>query len=237
MKKLAGFLFAFFGLLVFVQTAFADGVQNCQAIYGGGQVCPPQVSFNIHKQVQNPTQGLPAGRQGGQFVDNLSINDPHYLPSQTVPFQVTITNTGNSTLKNVNVVDTFPQFISYFSGSGNFDSNKNTLSFKLDSLDVGKSQTFSIVGKTSDAKFLPSNQNTVCVINQAQATDQNGVAQNSSSQVCIEIQAPPKVFENIPMKQTPPTGPEDLPLLALIPTAAAGIFLRIKSMKVFGKSK
>ena len=70
--------------------AFASGAySNCDVVYGGGEVCPPNVSFTLDKLVQSPTKG-------GQFVDNLTVNDPMFNPNQDVTFQVKVKNTGDS---------------------------------------------------------------------------------------------------------------------------------------------
>ncbi len=68
--------------------AQAAGTSNCQVIYGGGEVCNPQISFNLDKKVQKPTKG-------GELVDNLSIIDEKFFSGHDVVFKITIQNSGN----------------------------------------------------------------------------------------------------------------------------------------------
>ena len=72
--------------LLFASTgsALAAGSEsNCQVIYGGGEVCETKVKFTINKLVQNPGKG-------GNYVENLNINDPRLKPGQNVNFKIVI---------------------------------------------------------------------------------------------------------------------------------------------------
>lgn len=219
---IAGFLISGFG---FTPKAFAD----CQPIYGGGQTCT-SFSFSIRKLVQVP------GKGGGDYVNNLSINDPKYSPSQTVNFEIIVTNTGSETIPTVTVVDTFPDFLTFVSGPGSFDTNKKTLTFSVTNLEAGKSTTpFIVVGKIADEKSLPTDQGIICPLNQATGTDSNGLINSSSTQFCVQKgvlgAAVPQVFTAPKVVSTPATGPEMLPLISLIPGGLAGLILRKKSKK------
>jgi uncharacterized repeat protein (TIGR01451 family) len=196
-------------LSVLPNKAFAD----CQALYGGGQTCT-SYTFTVEKLVQVPG--------AGNFVDNLSINDPRYSLSQIVNFEIVVTNTGNSTISSITLTDTFPQFIQFVSGPGSFNSNNKVLTFAVNNLGAGQSQTFNVSGKVYGSG-VP--QGITCVVNQVSGVDNNGNTNNSSSQLCIQRTAK--------ITTTPPTGPEMLPLMALIPGALGGIFLRKKSKHNF----
>jgi uncharacterized repeat protein (TIGR01451 family) len=210
-------------LSVFSPKAYAD----CQPIYGGGQNCT-SFNFTINKMVQMPN--------GSNFVDNLSINDPKFSPSQTVNYELIVTNTGNQTIPTLNVTDTFPQFISFVSGAGSFNSSNNTLSFTISNLGAGQSQTFNLVATTASSSTLPGG--ITCVVNQANANDTHGDNASDSSQVCIQngvVPTPTPVRVVLPattVKVTPPTGPELIPLALLFPGALGGLFLRKKSKKI-----
>lgn len=220
MKKLFTFItfFAFAALLFNVQSAKAD----CTALYGGGQSCPPSYNFTIQKLVQTP------GKGGGNFVNNLSVNDPKYAPEQNVTFKLTVKNTGTQSIPSLTVVDTFPSYLSFVSGTGTYDSNNRTLTFIVYNLNGGESRDFTIVGKLSGANMLPSDQGIVCLVNNASVTD-NNTQNSSSSQFCVEKQVLGKVYPAPKITTTPPTGPEMLPLIGLIPTAFAGFSLRKKT--------
>lgn len=233
MKNLVYFSLAFTALaflsLLSTKQIFAD---TCQVVYGGGEICPPSVTFSVNKLVQKPGTG--------DFVDNLSVSDPKYSANQLVNFQVIIKNTGNTKIANTQVVDTFAQFLSFVSGVGNFDSNTRNLTFTIDSLDPGGTAIFNITAKTVEEKLLPVDQGIICIINQVKATESNGVVGSDTAQVCIEkkvlgiqVTPTPQVFGQVKgASTTPPTGPEIAPLLALIPTAVSGLFLRRFSKKI-----
>ena len=173
------------------------------------------------------------GKGGGDFVDNLSINDPKYSPTDVVSFKILVKNTGTQTIPTITVVDTFPQFINFVSGPGTFDSTAKTLTFTINNLGAGQSQKFDVSGKVSDASLLPSDQGVICLINNAKGTDNNGITNTSSSQFCVQkvLQHNSSGFcNNKLITTTPATGPEMLPLLALIPGGLGGLILRKKAI-------
>lgn len=214
------------GLSLMPSNAYAE----CQAIYGGGQTCPPSYSFSVQKFVQTPGKGSNA-----DYVNNLSINDPKYSPTQTVSFKITVQNTGSQTIPTITVTDKFPQFINFVSGSGSFDSNSKVLTYTIGNLAAGQTSTQIVTGKIAEANLMPSDQGVVCLINQATGTDSSGVTNTSSSQFCIQKSVlgttEPQVFAAPKIVKTPATGTEMLPLMALIPGGLAGFILRKKSIK------
>ena len=217
MKKILFSLFLLSALSFLRGKAYAD----CTQIYGGGQICSSS-SFTLQKFVQVPGQS--------NFVNNLSVNDPKYSLSQTANFQLVVTNTGTTNISSVTVVDTFPQFVSFIAGPGSFNNSNNTLTFVVSNLNVGQSQTINLSGKIANTN-VP--QGITCVINQAAGTDNNGNSNTASSQLCItnvvNVTPAPVILPVTKVKTTPATGPEMLPLLALIPGALGGLFLRKKS--------
>lgn len=230
-----GFVLLFTAVVAQASVSNAQ-TSTCQIIYGGGEICPPSVSFSVSKLVQKPGTG--------DFVENLSINDPKHAPSQEVTFQVNIKNTGTTKLTKTQVVDTFPAFLSFVSGAGNFDANTRNLTFTVESIDPGATVSFTIVGKTVEEKLLPLDQGIVCIINQAKATEEHGVTATDTSQLCIEKKVlgaavtPQVVTTTKGAVITPPTGAEFLSLLGLIPTGIAGLVLkRYASFKKSGKQK
>jgi uncharacterized repeat protein (TIGR01451 family) len=218
------FLFSALGFLP--GKAYAD----CQTVYGGGQTCTYS-SFSLQKFVQIPGQS--------NFVSNLYSDRPFAL-SQTVNFQIVVVNTGTQNLSSVTLVDTFPQFISFVSGPGSFNTSNNTLTFVANNLNIGQSQTFNVSGKIASSG-IP--QGTPCVMNQVTGTDNNGDTNAASSWFCIQnvvnptptptvVPTPtPAVLPVTQVKTTPPTGPEMLPLMLLFPGALGGLYLRRKSKK------
>lgn len=232
MKKLLVIFFAL-SFLFLTKTAHAD--VTCEPIYGGGITCPQQGNLVISKKVLNP--------QTNNLVHTLDINGAKFSPGQIVTFQLTVTNTGNAVINNITVKDIFPQFVDFLTGNGNFDSNTKTLTFNIAKLNPGESQNFNLQGKIVSIEQMPSDQSIVCVVNQAIATaNESGQQSQDNSQFCIQkITVTPtplpvtkgglKVFPPQQVTVTPPTGPEMIPLLALIPTGLTGLIIRKKSNK------
>jgi uncharacterized repeat protein (TIGR01451 family) len=227
MKKLItlSIVFAFAALLINVQSVNAD----CKALYGGGEECPPSHNFNIDKKVQTP------GKGAGAYVDSLSVNDPKYSPNQNVTFRLVVTNTGNQTIPTLTVVDTFPQYLTYVSGEGSYNSGNRTLTFNISNLEAGKSREFIIVAKLANENMLPSDKATICLVNHASVTD-NSNQNTDSAQFCVQKQVLGKVFPAPDVKSQPATGPEMIALIGLIPAALAGFALR-KRTKFQGGEK
>ncbi|MCL4354515.1 hypothetical protein M1349_03540 [Patescibacteria group bacterium] len=221
------------GFLILAKTfALADDT-NCQPIYGGGQTCVNKGKIQLNKKVQKPGTD--------QFVENLSRdNDPRFAPNQSVSFQLFVTNTGEQTLGQVEVKDTFPQFVNFTSGPGDFDNNTKTLTFLVFNLNPNETRTFTIVGTTVDTNNLPGNQGITCVVNRAEAVSDNNTSSDNAT-LCIEkvlpTPAPSVTKGGLPVvttpkiTTTPPTGPEMLPLIGLIPAGIGGLFLRRKADK------
>jgi uncharacterized repeat protein (TIGR01451 family) len=212
-----------------VAPAFAD--TSCQPTYGGvygGSNCKPSSHITIDKKVQNP--------QSGVFVDNLGVNDPTFGPDSIVTFQIKVTNTGNTTLDTVTIKDFFPQYIKFSGGAGSYDTERNTLTLTMNGLQPGDSRSVTVGGRVADAKDLPSDKMTTCVVNKAEAKA-NDMTVSDTANLCIEKQAhvtkggltvapAPKVTK------TPATGAESLILFGLAPLGSLGYLLRKKTNTV-----
>lgn len=227
MKKALIAITAVLLTLSVVTAAFAAGNSECQVIYGGGEVCNTQVKFSINKLVEKPGQA-------GTFVDNINANDPKYAPNQNVNFKIIVTNTGNKKIESATVTDTFPSFLTFVAGNGTYDQNSKKLTYTISNLDPGKSFESIITARTSEEKFLPQDQGTICFSNQVEARESFGATASDASQVCVEktvivAKPTPQVFTTIPPKSIPNTGPEMFSLIALVPAALGGIALRKKS--------
>ena len=227
MKKLFSILVL--GALLFAykpQTASAD----CTALYGGGESCPPSFSFDVQKSVQRP------GKSGDYVIGGFSFNDPKYSPSQTVSFEITVKNTGSQTIPTITVVDTLPQsFLSFVSGKGSFDANTKKLTYTINNLEAGKTDKNTVTGKIADSNLMPSDEGIICLVNNVEGTDSNGLKDSAQGQFCVKKQvlggSTPQVLPAPKVTSTPATGPEMLPLLALLPGALGGFILRRKSQK------
>ena len=204
--------------------AFADSTTtNCQPVYGGGQTCNT-TALTLNKEVQNP--------QSGEFVNSLGINDPKFSPGQTATFRLTVTNNGNDRLNNITIKDTLPQFLTFVSGTGSFDSGSKVLTITVDGLNGGESKSFTFQAKAADANTLPADQGITCVVNQATATADNNLSAQDNAQMCIQKQVLSTtkggllVFPAPNVTSTPPTGPEAWVLATLVSSFGAGLAFR-----------
>ena len=220
-----------FGLIAVKTTYASYGSVACQPIYGGGETCATADKVTLDKKVMNPATGTKGMIEA--YVDNLSINDPKYLPDQTVKFQLTVTNVSNSVLSEVDITDTLPSYINFASGPGSYDKNKRVLTIKVMNLNPNESRTYTVAAKVADISKLPMGQGNVCVVNQASAVFESDQSMDNSAFCISENQPTTKgglpIYPAPTMSQTPATGPEMLPLLGLIPTAGFGLLLRRKS--------
>ncbi len=238
MKQLFTALFIFSAYLTFAQTANAAGTVTCQPIYGGGQTCIQAGNVAIDKKIAHP--------KTNSLVDTLTINDDKFAPESVVTFQLAVTNTGGSKINRIQVRDVFPQYADFSAGVGNYDSGNKTLTFEVNDLNPNETRTFNLVGKVVTASALPVDRGVVCIVNQAIAKDMANSGQESrdTAQLCIQKDLPVtvtqpeqptetkgglKVFPPQKTFTTPATGPEMLPLFALIPTGFLGAFLRKKA--------
>jgi uncharacterized repeat protein (TIGR01451 family) len=229
MKKTYFLAIILMAIFSFVAPAKSFADTSCQPIYGGGQTCVTSGNVSLNKMVLNP--------QTNQFVDNLNINDPRYQPGFITTFQISVTNTGNSKISKISVKDVFPQYLTYSSGPGNFDSNSKTLSFEVDNLSANETRKFTVIGKVVDANQIPIDQGgVVCVVNQSTATnlDNNSQAASDNAQFCIEKIAAGKGFPVVstttPITVTPSTGPESQHLLFITIGGIIGLILRKHSL-------
>ena len=220
-----------FGLITAGASYASYGSEACQPIYGGGQTCDYSNKFVLDKKVLNPASATKGGTE--TFVDNLTINDSRYAPGQIVKFELTVTNTGNTTLSEITLTDIFPSYTTFVSGPGTFDKSNNTFTLKVVNLNPSESRKYIVEGKINTSSNLPSGQGVVCVVNQASAIYSNDESRDNS-QFCIEIPTTTTkgglpVMAAPVITETPATGPEMLPLLGLIPAGIGGLLLRRKS--------
>lgn len=209
MKKLILFFsFAFIAYLISPISAFA----GC-----GGQYESPCQSYSmlVDKMVAKPGTS--------DYVDNLSVSDPRFKPSEYVMFKVTIKNTSTTTLGGMTAKDYVPDYLTPIEGPpGTFDANTRIITWDAGFFNVDEQKTYFFKMQINSQANLPANQGLFPVVNKAQAWS-NQMTDDDSSTLFIEKQVatPPKV---------PSAGPEmGLTLIALqMAGVGAGIYLRKK---------
>lgn len=205
----------------------AAGTSQCQVVYGGGEVCEDKIQFTLDKKVLMPTKG-------GDYVDNLTINDARFEIGNTATFRISLKNTGDRKIDSLTVVDSLPNHLDFVSGPGTYNNSNRTITYTINNLEKGAVNDQVFVVKVSNS--LPANQGVVCLTNKVTATDNNGISAKDSAGLCVQqsINAvqptpAPQVYNKVPVKNIPNTGPEMIPLLGLIPAGLTGLFLRKKS--------
>jgi len=207
MKKIFAFLVVVFSFLVITISAFA----GC-----GGQYESPCQSYSIlvDKMVQKSGTA--------DYVDNLSVSDPRYLPGSYIMFKVTIKNTSTTTFGGMTAKDFVPNYLTPIEGPGTFDSATRTVSWDAGSFAVDEQKTYYFKMQINSQANLPADQGLFCLINKAQAWS-NSITDDDSSQFCIEKQVavPPKV---------PSAGPEMGLLLLAGNLLGVGFGLKLKKI-------
>lgn len=225
----------------------AQQVSECRPLFGGGPSCIQNGDLTLDKKLRNP--------QTNEFIDHADITDPKFQAGQAVVFQLHVRNTSNRALNDVLVTDIMPQYITYTKGPGTYNRETNILTYSLEKLEAGQTQTLTVEGKVVAANALPKTAGALCVVNQATATQGRNTG-SDNAQFCLQTpgstiaqtqqqnqtpqtQNPPS--GTVSNKSTPPvlptpnvttspkTGPELLALVGLIPAAATGFYLRRKT--------
>lgn len=211
MKKIIIFSLFVFGFLFSVSTVKAD----CVGQYGQyGQPCN-SYSMLVDKMVLKPGTS--------DYVDNLSVSDPRFKPSEYVMFKVTIKNTSTTTFGGMTAKDFVPDYLTPIEGPGTFDATTRTISWDAGSFAVDEQKTFYFKMQVNSQSNLPDNQGLFCLSNRAQAWS-NTTTDDDSSQFCIEKQVTGTT-------KVPSSGPEMGILLfsGELALLGAGIYLRKKA--------
>lgn len=209
------------------------GEVPCQPSYGKDKCDKPDILLD--KKVADPTTVGMKGATPSNYQDNFGFNSEKYVPGQQVPFQISVTNTGNKTLKDIKVEDTLPKDILYVSSVGKYDAATHKVSFTIESLAPNEKKTIELIGQVVASDKFPSDQTVICsIVNNASATVEN-VTSSDKSEICVKKESvggpkiDKKVYPAPKAKKTPPTGPEAIALLPIIGGAISGYMLRRKT--------
>ncbi len=177
-KTLVGSIFLSLAIIAGLAAVTKVTGQECQQLYGGGQICP-RGEIAIDKLVKNPSTG--------NFVDNLGTSDPKFAVGQEVTFRLTVKNVSSVTLGTVDVFDILPSELEYVSGpdGATYDANTREIRFAVHDLEANAARDFEVKAKVVGADKLPQDQSLVCVINSGEAR----IAENTdkdTAQLCIE---------------------------------------------------
>jgi uncharacterized repeat protein (TIGR01451 family) len=174
MKKQLAVLLSMLGLL------YTFGTQKVSADCDYGQSCPPPANLTVNKYVKNPITNV--------FVENLGSTDPTFSPGSTVTFKLSIKNGSGETFSPVEVIDQFPDYMTYVSSSvqGSYDAGKRRLVIKLENLIAGESRNIEVTAKVADRSAFASDRDFFCVSNFTSVTaPARPDGDNDTAEFCI----------------------------------------------------
>ena len=157
-KQLSIFVSIFALYMIFgTQNVFAD-------FYGYGSNETPPANLTINKYVKNPITNT--------FVENLGSTDPTFSPGATVTFRLAVKNSSGETFSPVEVVDQFPDYLTYVGSSvqGAYDTGKRRLVLKLENLIAGETRDIEVVAKVAERSAFASDRDFFCVSNYTKVT-------------------------------------------------------------------
>ena len=201
-------------------SVFASGeeIYGGAPVYGGGVVVS-RGEMLLDKKVRNPASG--------EFVDHLGPTDPKYRPQTVVTFQINVRNAGDSALENITIVDTLPRYLDFMDGPGTYNKDENTLTFNVEKLDGGTSQTFEIKGRVVHPAQLPQDRNIICPtnddrqpVNVVDVFIDKGQQDHDESQYCIE--------KEMEVPEVPQAGAQTQVAIGFMSTFLSGWYLRRK---------
>ncbi|KKP71542.1 MAG: hypothetical protein UR68_C0033G0014 [Candidatus Roizmanbacteria bacterium GW2011_GWA2_35_19] len=208
MKKYLTLATVIFSLMYFVTSVSAD----CVGQYG--QYGTPCNSYTIivDKMVAKPGTN--------DYVDNLSVTDPRFKPSQEVMFKIKIKNTSTTKLVGMEVKDTLPAYVDAVEGPGTYNSANREITFNAGDFEVDEEKTFYLKTKVFTQASLPADKGLFCVTNFVKASSSNAY-DDDTAQLCIEKQVTAAV-------KVPSAGPEMGLALMAIQLAGVGVGLYLK---------
>jgi uncharacterized repeat protein (TIGR01451 family) len=172
-------------------TFFADKISACS--YGSyGEGCTLPINLTVNKEVKNPITNI--------FVENLGSTDPTFSPDSTITFKLTVMNTSGETFNPVEVVDQFPNYLSYVSSStpGTYDAGTRRLVLKLENLIAGETRTIEVTAKVAGRSAFASDQDFFCVSNYTKVTaPARPDGDDDTAELCITTRV--KGAENLPV--------------------------------------
>lgn len=93
----------------------------------------------------------------GESMDNIDKTVKVFYGKDMIEYSVLIRNSGNTSLKNIEIRDYLPENISLIFYPGSFDVNKREISWKIEKLEPGEEKTYLIRGKIDEMASLGSN--------------------------------------------------------------------------------
>ncbi len=134
----------------------------------------------------------------GEWYDNLDATVVTFGSGSLVDFQITIKNTGNTELRNVEVKDILPSYMEYVYGPGEYDASTRTASWNIEQINAGENKSFNLRARVSEDNLV-NGVSQLC--NEARGKSEDGSYDDDSA--CFYVNG-----EDAPM--VPDTGSSQL---------------------------
>lgn len=143
--------------------------------YGGPT---PVTQISLNKMVRD--------MGSGNFVDNLGVNNTRFIAGTEVTYRLDVTNNGNTSFGFVDVTDTLPAFLDFVSGPGTYNASNRQLTYRIDNLTPGKTDSREVKVRVQAKEQLPSDGAVFCIVNAAKAQTNDGRTASDTAQICVE---------------------------------------------------
>lgn len=192
-RPLVAVFIAAAALMLFASQAKAE---QCGSQYGCND---KDAKLKINKEIWNPEKK--------DWVDHISSKDYMFDAKDKIKFRITVKNTGDIKITDINLEDRFPSYVIYFDGDGEGKNDDEKAVFDEFSLEPGKSKSFEFTAKVADSNILPKDSK-ICLTNVAKAKGEvngdNDKKEDASDYANFCIDLPNKKKEKI--TRLPTTG-------------------------------
>jgi len=213
-------LSVFSSFFVFPNTINAKEV--CFTQYGGGETCvdvKDDSDIDVDKKIS---------KKDDDYKDHIKSSEHKFDSGDKIYFKIKVENTGDVTLKDVDLIDTLPNFVKFEKEiDGDADVDGKRVKFDIGTLKPGESQTVKFIVEVVDDEDLP-NDDKICVTNIARAEgkrEDNNKEENDSdySNFCIDL---PEVKGEKPTQLPKAGGGITLSILGLFSTISGFVISR-----------
>ena len=133
------------------------------------------------------------------FFDNIDPEFKVFSESEQIEFQITITNTGNQELDDINLNDSLPAYLNLLFYPGEYKKDKNIITDTIDRLGIGETKVYLVRGMIKNVPTTTLADKNILQINKV-------CAGNSLISDCDQTQ----YF--VAARNVPSTGADDLGL-------------------------
>ncbi|MBP9814266.1 DUF11 domain-containing protein [Candidatus Woesebacteria bacterium] len=152
---------------------------GCTNSYGTSVECPAN-NLVVNKKVRHPVNM-------NVFVENLTSNDTAYSPSDTVEYDIAVSNTSNVDYSEVTVSDTLPSYLTFTAGPGTYNASTRVLTFTLPNLKAGTTVHTRFTAKVAETSAFPTANDLTCDIkNYVKATGPDGKTSEDTASLCVQ---------------------------------------------------